>query len=63
MALALGMKTFSSLLAVTRKGARGVCRFGYSVASVFMCIGCESLCHWKGGSISARPRNLAALTC
>ena len=28
------MKTFSSFLEVTRKGARGACRFRYSVASV-----------------------------
>jgi len=64
MALALAhMKTFSSLLEVTQTGARGVCRFGYSAASVFMCIGCASLCHWKGASISARTGNLTALTC
>ena len=43
------MKNLSSLLEVTRKGARGACHFGYSVASVFMCIGCESLHHSKGG--------------
>jgi len=43
------MKTLSSLLEVTQKGARGACRFGYSVASVLMCIGCESLCHLKEG--------------
>jgi len=42
------MKTLSSLLEVTRKGTRGACRFGYSVASVLMCIGCESLCHLEG---------------
>jgi len=43
------MKTLSSLQEVTRKGARGDCRFGYSVASVLMCIGCKSLCHLEGG--------------
>ena len=26
------MKTFSSLLAVTRKGARGACRYGYGAS-------------------------------
>jgi hypothetical protein len=33
-------KTFSSLLEVTRKGAKGVYRIGYSAASVLMSIGC-----------------------
>jgi hypothetical protein len=41
MTLALVVwKTFSSLLEVTRKGAKGVCRIGYSAASVLMSIGC-----------------------
>ena len=50
------MKTFSSLLEVTRKGTRGACRFGYSAASVLMCIGCVSLCHLKGGLYIYAPR-------
>jgi len=62
MALALAQyEDFFSLLEVTRKGTRGVCHFGYSVASVFTCIGCASLCHWKEGSTSVHPENLAAL--
>jgi hypothetical protein len=41
MALALVVrKTFFSLLEVTRKGAKGVCRIGYSAAFVLMSIGC-----------------------
>jgi hypothetical protein len=41
MAVALVVwKTFSSLLEVIRKGAKGVCRIGYSVASILMSIGC-----------------------
>jgi len=51
------MKILSSLLEVTRKGARGACCFGYSVASVLMCIGCESLCHLEGGLYICTPRN------
>jgi len=43
------MKTFSSLLEVTQKRARGACFLGYSAASVLMCIGCASLCHFEGG--------------
>jgi len=66
MALALAsMKTFSSLLEVTRKDARGACRFGYSAASVLMCIGCAPLCHLEGGGlyICSLIGNLTALTC
>jgi hypothetical protein len=41
MALALVVwKTFSSLLEVTHKGAKGVYRIGYSTAFVLMSIGC-----------------------
>jgi hypothetical protein len=41
MALALVVwKTFSSLLEVTRKGAKGVYRIGYSAAFVLISIGC-----------------------
>jgi hypothetical protein len=41
MALALVVwKTFFSLLEVTRKGAKGVCRIGYSAASVLTSVGC-----------------------
>jgi hypothetical protein len=41
MALALVVwKTFSSLLEVTRNGAKGVYRIGHSAASVLMSIGC-----------------------
>jgi hypothetical protein len=40
MALALVVrKTFSSLLEVTHKGAKGVCQIGYSAASVLISIG------------------------
>jgi hypothetical protein len=50
------MKTFSSLLVVTRKGAKGACRAEYSAASVCQCIGCMSLCLTEGGSYSPLPR-------
>ena len=43
------MRTFSSLLVVTFIGVRMACRIWYRTASVPLCIGCVSLCHWEGG--------------
>jgi len=56
MALALAQYEDLFLLEVTRKGARGACRFGYSAASVLMYIGCASLCHLEGGLYICVPR-------
>ena len=47
--LKLSMRTSSSLLVVTFIAIRMACRIGYSVASVPLCIGFESLCHREGG--------------
>ena len=42
------MRTFSSLLVVTFIGVRMAWWIGYRTASVPLCIGCMSLCHWEG---------------
>jgi hypothetical protein len=46
------MKTFSSLLVVTRKGTKGACQAKYSAASVPMCIACAKCAIWKGALYS-----------
>jgi hypothetical protein len=42
------MSTFSSLLEVIHKGAKGVCQIGYSTTSVLMCIGCGYMSFGRG---------------
>ena len=61
MALALASsRIFSSLLVVTRKGAKGDCHFGCRTASVPMCIAAKELYHSKGVPTSACRENLVA---
>ena len=43
------MRTFSNLLVVTHKGAKGACRDWYRIASTLMCIAVKELWHSTRG--------------
>jgi hypothetical protein len=50
------MRTFSSLLVVTRKDVKEACHVGYRTAPILMCIAAKELCHTKEGSYICLPR-------